>query len=52
MLWDIAKYIQLKTLSGHKLSDIEVTNQEVLKEERQSSKTLDYPIINKSSKEN
>ena len=33
MLWHIVKYIQLKTLSGHTLSDIKVTKQEILREE-------------------
>ena len=52
MLLHIAKYIQLKTLSGYKFSDIEVIKQEVLKEETQSWKPLNYPIINRSSSEN
>ena len=48
MLWHIAKYIQLKTSSGYKFPDIEVIKQEVLKQETQSSKPINYPIINKS----
>ena len=50
MLSYIPKYIQPKTLSGYKFSNMEVKKQEVLKEEIQSSKRLNYPIINKSSK--
>ena len=51
MFWHIVKYIQLKTVSGHIVSHIKVIKQEVLKEETQSSKTLNYPIINRCSKE-
>ena len=46
MFWNIVKYIQLKTVSGHTFSDIKVIKQEVLKEQTQSLKTLDYPITN------
>ena len=51
MFWYIAKCNQLKTLNGYQLSDLDVLKQEVLNEERQSSKTLNYQITNKSSKE-
>ena len=51
MFWYIAKCNQLKTLNGYQLSDLDVIKQEVLNEERQSSKTLNYQITNKSSKE-
>ena len=51
-MWHTAKYIQLKTLSGSKCSHIEIIKQEVLKEETESLKQLNYPIINMSSEEN
>ena len=51
MWWHIVKYIQLRTVSGHRFSDIKVTKEEVLKEQTQSSKTLNYHIRNKCSKD-
>ena len=40
MFWHIAKYIQVKTVSDPRFSDIKVTKQKVLKEQTQSSKLL------------
>ena len=51
MFWHILKYIKLKTVSGHTFFILKFKNQKVLKEEIQSSKTLNYPIIDKYSKE-
>ena len=51
MFWRTVKDIQLKTVSGHIFSHIKFKNEEELKEKMQSSKTLHYPIINKSAKE-
>ena len=51
MLWHIVKYIQLETVSGNTFFILKFKNQKVLKEEIQSSRTLNYPIIDKYSKE-
>ena len=44
MFWYIVKYVLVKAVSGHTLSDIKVIKQEVLKEQTQCSKLHNYPI--------